>query len=145
MVRLPFATAQPVELLKASVSVSSAQILALFATPVTVVASPGANAAIIPVNIAVEYLFSTGAYTDPNGTAWFWGSQAGVAVSTNTIDVTQAASYLAIAPAATLSSGATTPAQIVNQPIVIQTIAANPTGGGGSLRCSLAYYVARGL
>jgi hypothetical protein len=55
----------------ATVPVSSAQLLDLIANPVTIVASPGQHAALLPVTCFVYYQFNTTPYTSPDGnTLW---------------------------------------------------------------------------
>ena len=48
-----------------TVTLTSAQLLALSTTPIQIVAAPGAGKYIFPVSYALEYIFGTHAYSTP--------------------------------------------------------------------------------
>ncbi len=47
----------------ARITILSAEVLTLFSSPVTLVAAPGANLAISPIDVSVRYIFNGIAYT----------------------------------------------------------------------------------
>jgi len=68
-----------------TVSLSSAQILALFTTPITLVAAPGAGFAIFPYMFIVEFFGGTVAYTDAGGAVSFSIGSASGPLASNAI------------------------------------------------------------
>lgn len=127
----------------ASVTLSSAQVLAIFTTPITVVAAPGAGLMVLPTAALFNYTFVSTAYTDGGGSLFlYYGSNAGTA----------ATSSMATSGFWTLTHSAATQSTIINhsnaavtalanQPLVLQQNTANPTLGNGTLTVTVAYAV----
>ena len=127
------------------VTLTPAEILALFTTPITVIPAPGANKAIVLAADPVLVLFggdtdyatdgnTTLNYTDGTGFALtidvddFFADSAG--------DTTNP--YICRMPL--LQSNTVIYAQ-VNQPVVISQATANPTAGNKSLRVHVWYHI----
>lgn len=73
----------------ATVSLSSANILALLATPITLVAAPGVGFTIVPVSILIKFFGGGVAYTDAGGAVSFnIGSASGPLANNNIFLVT---------------------------------------------------------
>src|SRR6516164_7036758 len=68
-----------------SVSLSSAQILALQTTPVTLVAAPGVGFTIIPILIVIKFFGGTVAYTDAGGAVSFVNGSMSASLASNAI------------------------------------------------------------
>lgn len=129
----------PGPILSASVTLTSAQVLAIFTTPVTIVPAPGAGLAIVPVFVAYNYTFGGTAYTDGGGnlqlqigtipafgafaTVGFWDQ----AVSKITVQTTQRSVQNVSAWA--------------NKAMQVSQNTANPTGGNGTVTVTVAYMV----
>jgi hypothetical protein len=74
----------------AEVSLTSADILALNSTPITLVAAPGAGKIIVPVSILTQFTYSTAAYTtNTNGRVYY----ATGALYVSVLDLSAVASY----------------------------------------------------
>jgi len=113
--------------------ISSAQILAGFTTPVTVVPAQGANKIIVPIAFAIRMDFLTAAYAT-NTTFTF--TIGGVSVFGNITDVlTAAADQLRVLTIPTL----TTTTSFINLPMTWQVSTGNPTAGAGDMKVSIFY------
>lgn len=115
--------------------ISAAQILAGFATPVTVVPAQGANKVIIPIAFIIRMDFVTAAYAT-NTTFNFQIN--GVSVSGTITDVlTAVADQVRIL----LTPSLTTTTNLVNLPMTWQVLVGAPTAGGGDMKISVLYTV----
>jgi hypothetical protein len=130
----------------ASAHLSSAQLLSLHSSPVTIVPAPGVNKFIAVQALAVKVIFNTRGYIDPNGTFLFWGTDSsGVNTElgsigpngyfTSTTDQFGYASGVFPAPTSDL------PARFINQPLVLSTTVANMTNGDGTATIWVHYVV----
>ena len=125
----------------AEVEILAAEILALFATPKTLVAAPGAGKVLEFISLLLAYDWGTVAYTI--GTAGNlqvkYTDGSGVAVST-----TRAATGFLDAVADTLSSLdklEATVVPVVNAPLVLTVATASPTAGDSPIHAKVAYRV----
>lgn len=69
----------PVDVQAVTVQLTSAQLLALSTTPVSIVAAPGAGFYVFPIAYALEYIFGTKAYSTPaktNNAFFGWAGEA---------------------------------------------------------------------
>jgi hypothetical protein len=118
------------------VTLTSAQILALNTTPITLIPAQGANT-YIEVLACVAYLkFNSAAYTGANAANITYTNAAGAA-ATGTL----ASSFLdsSSSAAAKVIPAAVTP--VVNSPIVISVGTANPAAGNSTITLDLFYRV----
>lgn len=129
-------------LLRADLLLSSAQLLSIFTTPVTIVPAPGAGLAIVPVSLALNVQFKGTPYVDHAGslvlgaggisfltqsTAGFWDQGSSRNFFGAVANTVQASSAWA------------------NQPMTLFQNTANPTGGNGTMAVTLSYLVAPAL
>lgn len=66
-------------------ALSSAQLLALLGTPVTLVAAPGVGFTIVPISIVIAFFGGSAAYTDAGGAVSFSVGSASFALASNGI------------------------------------------------------------
>lgn len=110
------------------VALTSAQILAANATPITLVAAPGAGLAVV-VN-AVTYNLVAGGAQYATGTAGglYYGTSAGQAIDTHGVTTLNSAASSAAIYLPLVANVAV--ASVVNQPVVFTATAAFTTGTG---------------
>jgi hypothetical protein len=126
------------------VNLTAAQILALSTTPVVLVPAPGANQYIAPTVVIFQFIYGGTPFTgvvganlqvgDPTSVAgnvsWFFLTQVGL------LDQTTSQVSPAIVENAVIQV-----ANATNAPLVINSSAASPTGGGdGSILRVITYY-----
>ena len=126
----------------ATVTITSAQLLAIKTTPITLVAAQGANTIIIPIRITSYMDFATTPYVgdtilrttlDPSFITTNFGNTTIIALSADGI-ISLTASTLS------LSSGGGL-AYITNTPLVMTTSSSNPTGGDSDIKVTVLYSV----
>jgi hypothetical protein len=122
---------------KVKVSVSSAEILALFTTPKTLVAAPGAGKMILPLRVLVYGHFGTVAYTGNttlqigNSTLFSTNLTAALGFSAD-----QLATYTLIT-----NAGTSTPAASINTALQLTTLSGNPTAGDSTVDIHVTYII----
>ena len=135
-------------------TVSSAQILALLATPVTILGAPGAHNIIYVMGVTLENIFNTTPYANLNGDGI--GFSYGGAASANGTNILNETAVLLTAGSSKIlpegnqsvpggvypSINPYATAAIVNQSVtLINTSAAAYTDGDGTLRVTIYYIV----
>lgn len=126
----------------ASVNLTSAQILNLFTTPVTIVAAPAAGKMIQVLSINYSLTFVTTAYTVGGAQAGLWyGTPAGQAVDTNAKSILNAAasSHVGQPAPTTITGTGNTPSNLAALAVVFGTVTSNPTTGDGTFRVTVTY------
>lgn len=123
-----------------SVTLTAAQVLAIFTTPITVVPAPGAGLVAVPVYGIFNYTQVTTQYTDGGGALVLqWpgggGTQMNCSMTTNGF-WNQAASRWGYADA---SRAAVPITSVVNQAVQVKQNTANPTLGDGTVTVTVAY------
>lgn len=122
-------------------SLSSAQLLALSATPVQLVAAPGAGNVILPISIIFRLNFGTAAYAagstlrlyvglKANGLSFVVAAQALIQAVATTVQLTPSTAFLGVLGVS---------ANMVNQALYLSPIGAEFTTGDGTLDVYLAY------
>lgn len=123
---------------RVTVTLTSAQILALFTTPVTVVGAPGANKYISVDEVLVRApLAGATAYAGANAVEVRYSNGAGVKA---TGDIA-AATLNSVTGQVDKTVGAATTALVVNAPLVVAVPVANPTAGTGTVVLDVLYRV----
>jgi hypothetical protein len=120
----------------ATVTLTSAQILALNTTPVTLVAAQGANTYVQVIALAAKLDFNSVAYTGSNAANITYTNAAGAA-ATGTI----ASSFLDSASSAAITTIPVAVAPVVNSPIVVSVGTANPAAGNSTITFDVLYRV----
>jgi hypothetical protein len=127
----------------AVVLVTSAQLLALHTTPVTIVPAPGAGKAILILGrgLALSFVAGASAYVST-------GSDEGLyyGVTSNLASGAAVASTLTGASSAIATqngAASTNPALLNNQPIVLYGPTANMTAGNGTATVTVIYAIAQ--
>lgn len=123
----------------ATVEISSAEILALFTTPKTLVAAPGAGNLLEFISLLLAYDYGTVVYTIGTATDLQvkYTDASGAAVSTTqavTGMIDQATDQLRA-----IDKVGTTVTPVVNAALVLTLAVANPTLGDGTIHAKVAY------
>lgn len=126
-----------------TITLTSAQLLALHATPITLIPAPGAGQMILLQQTSMEYVFNTTAYTVPGGAqlrTLINGVTVGADIAaTGLLD--QNASTIGYSRAANQTTGIAT-ATLANQPLTItNTNATEFTLGNGTLVVNVLYNI----
>ena len=117
-------------------TITSAQLLDMYTTPVTLVPAQGANTLIVPVNVVLRYRFGTIEYTtnqtitlSPNNSLWTANYNSALAGTSD--------KYLSrsVTPTSTVTG------IIDDLPFTIGVQIGNPLAGNGELDVYLSYYV----
>lgn len=130
----------PVGRLTAVVTLTSAQVLALNTTPITLVAAPGTGNAVIFDGATAKLVFNSTAYTDSSGVLTIaYTNSSGVAVGptipASFVTTSSGTAYAYVPPVATELAPA------VNAPLVIYCTSANPTAGNSTIQVTIQYHV----
>ena len=119
-------------------SITSAQILDIFTTPIDIIPAPGAGKMIIPSFITLIIRFNSSTYTDTGG-AWK------VVLGTSGLTITTIVSYLGSSTfdketiQSLFYSAATTFGTFINQPLRLTTTGNNPLGGNSGIDVYVTY------
>jgi|GEM_PF-5647778 hypothetical protein len=126
---------------QASVTLSSPQLLALNATPVTVLAALGANVVIVPLRVVYEYKFGTTPYVNSGAQAFELIIGTGPTVVSTTTSaiglVDQAVNTTAMGAAASSTGAANT--ALANTPLKVTNTVGNFTAGDGTVVVTVWY------
>jgi hypothetical protein len=126
----------------AFLSVSSAQLLALNTTPLTVVAAPGAGFSIRVISATFSYTYLTSAYTDSGAAGLYYGSSTGTLINpTATFKTTLTETSSFINSGGVISTNVAR-ANLDNEALVL-TDTANPAAGAGSMQVQVDYVIAQ--
>lgn len=120
---------------RASLPLTSAQVLALESSPVTVLAAPGAGFAYVPLGALFNYTAGATEYTDNGGTLGVYIGELGlIQIVTNGFwnETTSQVTYRGNAAVAieAVSSWA-------NEPVTVKQTTANPTLGNGTVTVTI--------
>jgi hypothetical protein len=128
----------------ASVNLSSAQILALLGTPVTLVPAPGVGFQIVPLAVIIRFFGGSIAYTNAGGAV-------NVKVGATMLQALTEQFITTVSPNRTvgvigfagteLQSSAANPPDTDNAPLTINKITNNYAAGNGTARVSVLYTV----
>lgn len=119
----------------ATVSISSAQLLTISTSPITIVAAQGANKVIVPMQVIYNYKVVTTGYS---------GSSLVMQLGSPPVSIGGGfAAYLASTPVVTSQSANITNANstnLVNTDLILTSFS-NPTGGDSTLEVTVIYNV----
>jgi hypothetical protein len=129
-------------LLTATTNISSAQILNSNSVPIVLIANPGANMFIRPIDITMKYTFVSAAYATNTSLLFMYSALVAAAVDA------QPSSVLTQVNDRVFMTGGISPTGVpqgynglTNQGIVLYTQTGNPTGGSGTIRVIVTYQV----
>ena len=124
-------------------ALSSAQLLALLGTPVTLVPAPGVGFAIVPTMIVIKFFGGSIAYTDAGGAVQFSAGSAVGALASNAIFLVTTTPNRRMQsfpwPGATDTAG--NPPSDDNAALVISKLTNNLAAGNGTATILVWYYV----
>lgn len=124
----------------ASTTISSAQLLAIHTTPITLVAAQGANTIVIPLRITYYMDYNTTTYAgdivtkavlDPSGVNANFGNNSIIGLTSDGI--------ISITGTTLNSSGSIS--TLFNTPLVLTTATSNPTTGNSPLKVTVTYII----
>ena len=121
---------------RARVTLTSAQILALNTTPITLVGAPGANKYISVDEIVGILDFGSAAYVGTNAVEFRYTNGAGAKVTGD-----GANAWLNSASSAAVKTVAAAVTPVANAPVVASVPTANPTTGDGTITFDVLYRV----
>lgn len=129
------------QIFSATASLSSAQIKALFTTPIQIVANPGSGKYIEVISATSEMTFATAAYTT-NTTLQIISSGSNVAQVEDPVALLSTVSRNSKFVDITIGTGATTETQILsNVNLVVKAKTGNPGVGAGTAKIKLLYRI----
>jgi hypothetical protein len=128
-----------VQPLLTTASLTSAQILTLGTTPVTIVAAQGAGTVIIPVQAFGSLTFLTSQYANAGVLNLSWNGANGIAAANLSSNLIAAASQVASQGGLSVATIAT--ASLANLPLTVHSTGA-VTAGAGSWKLTVLYLVA---
>lgn len=123
---------------RAKVTLTSAQILALNTTPITLVAAPGAGYYVSVSEVLAYLTFNTTAYTGTNAANITYTNGSGAA-ATGTL----ASSFLDSSSSAAVKAVGVAVTPVANAPIVISVGTANPAAGDSTITVDIAYRIVK--
>lgn len=121
-----------------SVTLTSANILALTTTPITLVAAPGAGKYVIIESIVVKNVFGTMAYDGTNALEFRYTDGSGVKV---TGDIASAFINLASGTRVDVAIASAIAIAVANAAVVVSVPVTNPTAGDGIITISIRYHI----
>jgi len=114
------------------VNLTSAQILSLNSSPVTIVSAPGGGKAVFPIAWFIEYTHVTTAYANPTFNLGWNSANASVSL-TNILNSVSSTIRHAVPGNNTFP--------LDNTPFTIYAPSTNPTTGDGTLRVIMVYTI----
>jgi hypothetical protein len=133
----------PPPVFKSVVTLSSAQVLAMYTTPVLVAPAPGAHKVVFVHDAFVEYAYGGTPYANGSGFGFQYGSagsDAGLTFFSSNIAPNGSASDFAGDPAVPLTTF-TPLTDYVNQGVYASTTINNFTAGNGTFRVTVFYSI----
>jgi hypothetical protein len=133
----------PFPVFKNVVNISSAQVLAMYTTPVLLVPAQGAHKVIFVHDVFVEYIYGGVAYANGSGFAIQYtstGSDGGLIIINSNIDPNGSASDFGGDPGVPFTNSDVV-ASYVNQGIYASTTINNFITGNGTFRVTIFYTV----
>lgn len=123
-----------------TVTLTSAQILTLYSSPVQVVPAPGAGQILNPISFTLQYKFGTTAYVVAQQDIHFTGPAQNQYANLSAVNFLDApSSRVATVPATGQASADA--ATYANQPIMVGLTASDATQGDGTVTITVCYTV----
>jgi len=133
----------PFPVFKNVVNISSAQVLAMYTSPVLIVPAQGAHKTIFVHDFFVEYAYGGTPYANGSGFAIQYGSagsDSGLIITNSNIDPNGSASDFGGDPTVPFTNSDVV-TSYVNQGVYASTTINNYTAGNGTFRVSLFYTI----
>jgi hypothetical protein len=126
-----------------TITFTASQILNSVATPITVVAAPGAGKSILALGSSWTYTYGAQTYTTGGTTGLWYGSASGPGVESNALNslLAETSSQIMQNYGAGGGGSIAAKASFENQPIVFATQTTAPTVGDGTLKLTLVYII----
>jgi len=135
--RLFFGTVESKQPLRVKVTLTAAQVKALFTTPITLIAAPGAGIAILVDRITFVSTYGTATYAGSNALEFRYTDASGSKV---TADIPSATlNFSSGTKFSTVAGVVTELIPIANSPIVVAIPTANPTVGDSIVYLTVDY------
>lgn len=122
----------------ATVTVTSAQLLALYTTPINLIPTPGAGNIIQILSAVWHYVYATAAYATNTDIRIEYGTLAG---NPNYIDLNGVISQTTDMWGTGSMPDASVAADLRNLPMQLKVVSGNPTAGGGYINFVIAYTI----
>jgi hypothetical protein len=126
-----------------TVTLTSAQLLALYATPISILSAPGANLMYVIQSISVQYRYLTTAYTLNSATELIFGYTSAPATYpiaqsavTGLVDQTHS-----VITQAALTNSNNASADVINEALYVTNNTANLSLGVGTMTLVISYAV----
>lgn len=123
----------------AQVTLSSAQILALNTTPISLVAAPGSGKVILPVSLYATLTYVSATYSA--NAAGFTVRYTNASGASTAMTLTQAFVQSSASAMFAIVAGATAITPVANAAIVVYADTANPTTGDSAIKIQIYYRV----
>lgn len=135
--RLFFGTDEAIKVIRVKVTLTAAQVKALFTTPITLITAPGAGIAIVVNRITFTSTYVSATYTGANALEFRYTDASGAKV---TADIPAATLNFSSGTKFSTVAGVTTELiPVANAALVVRVPTANPAAGDSPVSLTIDY------